>query len=226
MRIQFVATVLATALSVAANLHAADFALKTVEKTAPKEIGESMRAVLQSKAIQLTQGDKPALEIWFRQEVPLKSKPASANEALGTIPETTFMGVVSVVEASLRDYKDNEIPKGIYTARFGLQPKDGDHLGTAEFDYFLILIAAADDKELNGLDKFKPMVKASGKSTASGHPLVVSLRPGSGAGATPVLAEPVDEHKAIRVKLPAKPMGGEKAEITFDVVYQGHGHIQ
>ena len=226
MRIQFIATVLATALSVVVNLHAADAALKTVEKTAPKEIGDSMRAVLESKAIQLTQGDKPALEIWFRQEVPLKSKPAAANEALGTIPETTFMGVVSVIESSLHDYKDNEIPKGTYTARFGLQPKDGDHLGTAEFDYFLILIAAADDKELNGLDKFKPMVKASGKSTASGHPLVVSLRPSSGAGATPALAAPLAEHKTIRVKLPAKPAGGEKSEITFDVVYQGHGHIQ
>jgi len=226
MRIQFIATVLATALSVVVNLHAADTALKTVEKTAPKEIGDSMRAVLESKAIQLMQGDKPALEIWFRQEVPLKSKPASANEALGTIPETTFMGVVSVIESSLRDYKDNEIPKGTYAARFGLQPKDGDHLGTAEFDYFLVLIAAADDKELNGFDKFKPMVKASGKSTASGHPLVVSLRPSSGAGAAPALAEPLAEHKVIRVKLPAKPVGGEKTEITFDVVYQGHGHIQ
>lgn len=225
MRIQFIPAVLA-ALAVVVNLPAADFTLKTADKSAPKEIGESMRAVLQSKAIQLAQGDKPALEIWFRQEVPLKSKPASANEALGTIPETTFMGVISVIETSLRDYKDNEIPKGTYTARFGLQPKDGDHLGTAEFDYFLILIAAADDKELSGFDKYKPMVRASGKSTASGHPLVVSLRPGADAGATPALAEPLAEHKAIRVKLPARPAGGERTEVAFELIYQGHGHIQ
>jgi hypothetical protein len=222
---QFIPTVLA-ALSAAANLHAADFTLKTPDKTAPKEIGESMRAVLQTKAIQLTQGDKPALEIWFRQEVPLKAKPASATESLGTIAETSFIGIISVVESSLRDYKDNEIPKGTYTARFGLQPKDGDHLGTAEFDYFLVLIAAADDKELNGLDRFKPMVKASGKSTASGHPLVVSLRPASAAAAAPALAEPAAEHKAIRVKIPGKPAGGEATEVAFDLVYQGHGHIQ
>ncbi len=214
------------AFALSVRLVAADFTLKTADKPAPKEIGDSMRAVLQPKTIQLLQGDKPALEIWFRQEVPLKSKPASANEALGTIAETTFMGVVSVIEASLRDYKDNEIPKGTYSARFGFQPKDGDHLGTAEFDYFLVLIAAADDKELTGLDKFKPMVKASGKSTASGHPLVVSLRPASGAGTTPTLTDPAIEHKAIRVKLPAKPSGGEKMELAFDVIYQGHGHIQ
>ena len=225
MRIQIIPAVLAL-LSAVANLPAADFALKMVEKAAPKEIGESMRGVLQSKAVQLSQGDKPALEIWFRQEVPLKSKPASAAESLGAIAETTFMGAVSVVESSLRDYKDNEIPKGTYTARFGLQPKDGDHLGTAEFDYFLVLIAAADDKELNGLDKFKPMVKASGKSTASGHPLVVSLRPASATATAPALADPAAEHKSIRMKIPAKPACGEATEVVFEVVCQGHGHIQ
>src|SRR4029077_5105042 len=113
----------------------------------------------------------------LREAVPLKSKPASANEALGAIAETTLMGAVVVNDSSLRDYKDNEIPKGIYTARFALQPKDGDHLGTAEFDFFLVLIAAENDRDLGGIDKFRPMVKASGKSTSSGHPLVVSLRP-------------------------------------------------
>lgn len=225
MRTQIIPAVL-LALGLAGRLGGADLAVKTADKPAPKEIGESMRGVLSAKAIQLASGDKATLEFWFRQEVPLKARPASAKEALGAIAETTFLGVVSVSEGSLRDYKDNEIPKGLYTARFGLQPKDGDHLGTAEFDYFLILIAAADDKELNGLDKYKPMVKASGKSTASGHPLVVSLRPSETTAGAPALSEPLAEHKSVRVKLPAKPAGGEATEIAFEIVYQGHGHIQ
>jgi hypothetical protein len=64
-----------------------------------------------------------------------------------------------VNDASLRDYKDNEVPKGIYTARFELQPKDGDHLGTAEFDSFLVLTDVQNDKELNGLNTFKALTK-------------------------------------------------------------------
>src|SRR6185295_4527097 len=139
-------------------------------------------------AVQLLQGDKPALEIWLRQEVPLKSKPASASEALMAIAETALVGVVVVTEPSLRDYKDNEIPKGTYTARFELQPKDGDHLGTAEFDSFVVLTDVQNDKYLNGLNTFRSLTKASGKSTTSGHPLVVSLRP-PGTGSSPALAE-------------------------------------
>ncbi|MEY2408713.1 MAG: hypothetical protein QOF48_1383 [Verrucomicrobiota bacterium] len=208
------------------RIAAAEFALKTAEQPVPKEIGESIRAVMQAKSLQLMRGDKPSLEIWIRQEVPLKSKPVSSNDALGAIPETTLLGVVTVKDSSLHDYKDNEIPRGIYTARFGLQPKDGDHLGTAEFDFFLVLVAAENDRELAGLDKFRAMVKASGKSTPSGHPLVVSLRPASGEGIVPRLTEPVAEHKAIRVSIPGKTTGGEASPVAFDLVWSGHGHIQ
>jgi hypothetical protein len=206
---------------------AADFVLKITDKPAPKEVSEGIRAVLQSKAIQLIDGEKPALEIWPRAELPLKAKPASASDTLSALAETTLVGVVAVSEGGFRDYKDNDIPKGIYTARFGLQPQDGDHLGTAEFNYFLVLISADGDKELAGISQYKPMVKASGKLTSSGHPVIVSLRPApSSETGTPKLAEPIAEHKAIRLKLPGKAGGGEKTDVALDVVYKGTGHIQ
>ena len=226
MRIALSTTSTAAALLLCAASHAADFTLKTTDKPAPKEVSESIRAVLQPKVIQLVQGDKPALELWFRQEVPLKSKPAPGNDALMAIPETALVGAVAVNETSLRDYKDNEVPKGIYTARFEIQPKDGDHLGTAEFDSFVVLTDAASDKELNGLNTFKALTKASGKSTSSGHPVVISLRPAAAEGTLPRITEPAAEHKAIRVKLPGKTAGADKADLVFDLVFEGHGHIQ
>jgi len=202
----------------------ADYSVKTADKPVPNTVGESIRGVLQNKAIQLVSGDKPAIEAWLRQEVPLKSKPS--GDALLSIPETTVMGVLAIQEKGMQDYKGNDIPAGTYTARFGLQPQDGDHLGTADFNSFLVLIPADSDKELNGIDKFKPMVKASGKVTSSGHPVVISLRPASGGGDAPALTEPAPEHKAIRLKLPGKVTGGsDKADVSFDLVFQGKGHV-
>ena len=206
---------------------AAERTLKIVDKPAPKEIGESIRNVLQTKAVQLLDGEKVALEIWPRTELPLKSKPSSGNDTLSAISETALVGAVVISEGGFRDYKDNEIPKGVYTARFGLQPQDGDHLGTAEFNYFVVLIAAETDKELNGFNQFRPMVKASGKLTSSGHPVVVSLRPApSTETGTPKITEPIAEHKAIRLKLAGKTAADEKADVAFDVIYKGTGHIQ
>src|SRR5512140_783503 len=82
MRIGHTMIRIAAAIVCVATARAAEFSLKTAEKPAPKQVSESIRAVLQPKSIQLVEGDKPALEIWLRQEVPLKAKPASASEAL------------------------------------------------------------------------------------------------------------------------------------------------
>jgi len=225
---RWVFAVIAAAILLAPRIAiAADATLKVTDKPAPKEVSENIRAAVQPKAIQLLNGDKPVLEIWPRTELPLKSKPASVIDNLSAIAETAMVGIFAVSEGGLRDYKDNEIPKGTYTARFGLQPQDGDHLGTAEFNYFLVLISAENDKELNGLNQFKPMVKASGKITSSGHPVVVSLRPApSSESGAPKLTEPVSEHKAIRLKLPGNVSGGDKADVAFDLIYKGTGHIQ
>ena len=221
------AVVIAAAFASPSVTSAAEFTLKVTDKPAPKEVSESIRASVQPKAVQLLNGEKPALEIWPRTELPLKLKPTSANDTLSAIGETTLVGVMVVNEGAFRDYKDNEIPKGIYTARFGLQPQDGDHLGTAEFNYFLVLISTDIDKELGGFNQYKPMVKASGKLTSSGHPVVVSLRPApSSEPGTPKLTEPITEHKAIRLKLPGKAGTGEKADVAFDIIYKGTGHIQ
>ena len=201
---------------------AADFSIKRAETPTPKEISESIRAVLEPKAIQLVQEAKPVLEIWLRREVPLKANSAK----LDSLRETTLVGAVAVRQP-LRDYKDNEVAPGIYTARFILQPQDGDHLGSADFNTFVALVPAGADKELEGITKYTALTKASGKTTPSGHPAIFSLRPVSGEGkSAPGVIEPAPEHKAIRLSLDAKGPGGEKIALPFDLVFEGHGHIQ
>src|SRR5438132_9077392 len=59
------------------SLNAAEFSVKVVDKAPPADLGESIRTALQSKAVQLLDGEKPVYEIWFRREIPLKSKPES-----------------------------------------------------------------------------------------------------------------------------------------------------
>jgi len=209
----------------AGPVRAGELTVKAADKAPPAEIGESIRKTLQPKAIEVLDGDKPAFEFWFRSDIPLKSKPAAANKALDCIQETVLLGAVSVGRGQ-RDYKDNEIAPGIYTMRFGLQPQDGDHLGTAEFPYFAVLVPAASDTQPEGIKSFKEMTGASGKNTASNHPVVLSLRPASSdSGAFPSLNEPAAEHKTVRVKVPARS-GQEKTSVVVELVCKGHGHIQ
>jgi hypothetical protein len=202
---------------------AADLTLKVVEKNPPKDLDAAIAGTLQKTAIQLLDGDKPAYEFWFCAEVPVQSKPAAPAQSLDAVKQTTLLGAVAVPKAR-RDYRDDELPAGIYTMRLGLQPQDGNHLGTSEFSFFAVLIPAKRDLKPDGIADYKALVKASSQETATDHPLILSLRPAASAsGENPRLIEPAPEHKSVRVKVPAKA-GDAQTDLVFELVYEGKGH--
>jgi len=203
--------------------NAADLTLKVADKEPPKELGTAISLLLQKKAVQLLDGGQPTYEFWFVTELPLQSKPAGLAKALDSVKQATLLGAVSVPK-SQRDYRDDELAPGIYTLRLVLQPQDGNHLGTAEFNWFAALVPAKLDTTPDGITDYKSLVKASSKETATDHPLILSLRPAAtGEGELPKLNEPATEHKSVRVKIPAKA-GAEKTDLMFEVVYEGKGH--
>lgn len=207
-------------LGAIALMASAENALNVTEKEPPKDTPDAIKSVLVPAAVRLLQGDKPIYEFWWRRDIPLKEMPSDAAKSVTALDEMTLIGVAAVGEGR-RDYKDNEIPPGTYTVRFGLQPQDGDHLGTAEFPYFAVLTPVKNDTAPGGVKTYKAMVKASGKATATGHPAVLSLRPpSSGAGEPPILTTPAPDHKAIRLKLPAQA-GDQKTSLIFELVYEG-----
>src|SRR3989475_11860580 len=202
---------------------AADLAVKVADKEPPKELDTSIRAKLQTKAVQLLDGEKPVYEFWFSAEVPLQSQPASAGKAMDALKQATLLRAVAV-SRDQRDYRDDELRAGVYTMRFALQPQDGNHLGTSEFNYFAVLTPAKIDNKLEGIFDYKALVKASSEETSTDHPVILSLRPASSdQGDLPQLNPPAPDHKSVRVKVPAKA-GDEKVSITFEVVYEGKGH--
>ncbi len=203
--------------------NAAGLALKVVDKEPPKEIDAAIRAKLQSRAVQLLEGDKPVFEFWLATEIPLQSKPASVSKALDAIKQATLLGAVSVASGQ-RDYRDDDLASGVYTMRFVLQPQDGNHLGTSEFSYFAALAPARIDTKPDGIADYKTLVKASSKETTTDHPVILSLRPASSdAGDGPTLTEPAPDHKSVRIKTAAKAGDAEKTSIVFELVYQGKG---
>jgi len=204
----------------------AEWTLKVTDKHPPAEFDASISELLQPQAIQLLNGDKPIYEFWIRTELPIKTKPTSAKDALEAIKDTTLVGAALIHASGQRDYKDNEILAGSYTMRFGLQPVDGDHLGSSLFPYFLILIPATVDTKPDAITRSKQMSKASGKPTATGHPVVLSLRPAAPADQLPALVEPEEEHKAIHLALNARPADEDPLIISFELVFAGHGEIQ
>jgi hypothetical protein len=213
---------LATLLLCTCAASAADLTLKVTDKAPPSEINESIRSQLQPKAVQLLEGDKAVIELWLAKELNLQSKPSSPATALDALKQTTVLGAASFASAR-KDYREDEIAKGVYTVRFAQQQQDGNHLGTAEFTYFAVLVPAKLDAGADAIKDYKQLVNTSSKETSTDHPMVISLRPVNTAeGEFPKLATPAPEHKSVRVKIPGK--GADTSAVVFDIVYEGKGH--
>ena len=84
---------------------AAELALKVADKAPPVEINESIRSLLQSKAVQLVEGDKPVIELWLAKELNLQSKPSSPATALDALKQTAVLGAAAFASPR-RDYRE------------------------------------------------------------------------------------------------------------------------
>ncbi len=211
-------------MAVAVQINAADLTVKVAEAAPPKELAESIRKLLVGKAVQLVNNDQPVFEFWFNSQTPLTAKPDSELKPFASLKEGTLLGAVAV-HGDLRDYRDDELREGAYTLRFGLQPQDGNHLGTAEFPFFALLVPAKVDTKPDTMTTYKSLVKASSADTTSDHPRILSLRPvtGTEAGDLPKLNNPLPDHKTVRLRLPAVA-GEAKTSIVLELVYEGRGH--
>jgi hypothetical protein len=200
--------------------------LAVVSTSPPQEAAEPIRAALDSKAVQLSSGGSPFFEFWFRKELPLANPPANGTLELGTIEEGAVLGVLKV-DVERFDFRNEELPPGVYVLRLGIQPEDGNHLGVAPTRTFALLIPAAQDTKLDPV-AHKDLVKVAATINAAKHPSNLNLQPvDSVEGDYPRLEERNDgQHKVVLLQFPARVKGaGDATTLTLALVYEGTGQI-
>ncbi len=200
--------------------------LTVAEAAPPDELAGAIRSVLQPTVIRLAEKGKPFFELWLRKELRLAQMPPTDAFALTAVKEGTVLGALKVHQQR-RDFRDEEIPPGVYVLRLGLLPEDGDHLGTSPTRTFALLTPARKDRKLAALD-YEELVEASSTVNAAEHPSNLNLQPAAKEGnGFPKLASHSDgEHKVVYLRLPARVEGQKKpVAITFAMVYEGIGEI-
>ena len=176
--------------------------------------------------LQLTAGDKPFFEFWLRKEIALTKMPPSEDLSAEALAEGTVLGALKVHEERY-DFRDEEIPPGVYVLRLGIQPEDGDHLGSAPTRTFALLLPAEKDTKLE-TSSHDDLMDHSATVNAAEHPSNLNLQPVRRAPETyPSLGEHHrGDHKVLFIRIPAKVQGQDKAfTVTFAVVYEGAGEI-
>jgi hypothetical protein len=163
------------ALASAATAKAA-MKVEVLKEAPPVALGETVRGVLSAQGYRIfDDSGNPFVDVWLRKSIPSTAKPAGPK---GTIQfpfltEGELLGACQFATEG-RDYRDQEIPKGSYTLRYGLQPVNGDHLGVSPFRDYALLLPAAKDQLLE-LPPRKQLEERSAEAAGTSHPAVFML---------------------------------------------------
>jgi hypothetical protein len=198
------------------------YSIKTVPNQAPpKELAEPVRKLLEDRCLQLQDGSGNTLiEVWLRKEVPVTATAEQIKNGLTyrEVASSTILAAMRVVKATT-DYKKQKVPAGVYTLRLGIQPADGDHMGTAPYNEFCLACPADDDKKPDLL-MVKPLRELSAKTTDN-HPAVFLLFPGDKeTAAQPKLVSKEGGHEVLFARLGAKS-ADKKAVLNFGLTLIG-----
>ena len=192
----------------------------------PQPIAAPISAALDDQAISLSSDGKPFFEFWFRKPLPLAKAPGDGTLAIDTVAEGTLLGVLRI-DQPRRDFRDEDLPPGVYTLRLGIQPENGNHQGVAPTRTFALLIPAANDTKLDPIPH-NELMKVSATINAAKHPSNLNLQPVDDvSGDFPRLDEKNDaQHKVLLLKLPAQVGDShDQTTLSFALVYQGTGQL-
>ena len=138
----------------------------------PSEVAPSIGAALQKDGTKITNNGKPYLEIWFLASNPPAGKPDEGQTL--SVAQGALLGVIRF-DSKGQDRRGQGIPPGVYTLRYSLIPVNGDHQGAAPQRDFVLMVPAANDKDLKAAPAFDALVDMSKKASATPHPAVLSL---------------------------------------------------
>jgi len=222
MKTRLLAALVLLCLALAPAAVADDAPDYTAKTPPPKQLSDAVRKLLGDVAIQFVNAKQETIaEIWLAKDPAVKATAEQFKNGLTyrEVPSSTILGAIRVVKA-MTDYKKQKIAPGVYTLRMGLQPQDGDHMGTAPYNEFALLCPAADDRK-TALLEAKELRELSARTTDN-HPGVLVLFPAEkDATDTPRLLSKTGGHWVLFLRLPVVS-GDRKGTLPLGINLVGH----
>ncbi len=195
-------------------------------KTAPEGVSKKIADLLESsgyrvmgpkgaicdvslvKSLSVRPGFKPGLNVKY---------PFTSGQLIGVLRVSK--------KASFADFRGQELEAGVYTLRYGIQPEDGNHIGTSEIYDFLLALPAKIDQNPKTLNLMDELHQRSAKSAGTTHPAIFSLLPAEKRAEAASLSHDEDhDFWILNVTVKGKEKNkGVKVPIRIIVIGQSEG---
>ncbi len=215
LAVRFCCGLIGAMLLYAPSASAADYRLEPLQESAPKdEVSAKIYQRLQATGFRVIRGkSRTYCKLWLCKEVAVRE----GNSEGYPLVEGSLVGVVQFARRG-GDFRDQEIPPGVYTLRYATIPTDGAHEGVSPTPSFLLLVSASEDQDPAPQD-VESLVEKSAASIDSSHPAIWALKPPKD-GETPGLWHD-EEHDWWLAHLTV-PTNGKPKELKFAVVVVGY----
>jgi hypothetical protein len=196
------------------------FTAKVEKAEPPAKLAEPVRKLLDPQALVVRDGEAVVMRVWFREVIPAKATEEQVKNGLTyrEIPEGTLVGAIEFPE-KFTDFRKQELPAGVYTLRFAVQPDIGDHTDTAPHPDFCLICPADEDKSSDDVEK-KQLIELSSKVNEGRHPAVLLLWPNNGPDPG---VKVLDKGNGVLVATVRRPVvaGDQKTTLGFAVTVAG-----
>ena len=197
------------------------YTVAELKEAAPQPLADDVRKALGTAGFRINDaGGKLVCDVWFRNELPVLEKTPEAL-VMYPIDPGTLVGAIRFPTAG-SDYRNQKIKAGVYSLRYGHQPQDGNHLGTAEYRDFLILVQAAEDKSAAKLTQ-EQVMDLSKKVSGSTHPSILSLLPPQkGRDKLPMMVHQDTLELEVLVAKTVGKSASKSQDVQIELVAVGH----
>jgi hypothetical protein len=132
--------------------------------------------LLATEGYQVISAKGAVVEVWLLKEVALKPGFKPGFTQMYPFSPGQLLGALVIPKGGeYTDFRGQAMKAGTYTLRYGLQPMDGNHVGTSETYDFLLALSAKADTKTDPIKTVKELVKISAKAAGSAHPAIFSL---------------------------------------------------
>ena len=162
---------------------------------------------------------RTACEIWFCKQWAVEAGFKATDERLYPFSPGQLIGLLHFNRRN-SDFRNQTVGSGWYTLRFGLQPVDGNHVGTSPTRDFLVMI----DAEQDAPDKqwaMKDLEKASAKVAGSSHPAMLCLQRATEGDESTIRHEEASDRWILHV-VGQGTADAKTQDVPVDLIVVGH----
>ncbi|MGA2434528.1 MAG: hypothetical protein ABSG25_04510 [Bryobacteraceae bacterium] len=147
----------------------------------PRQLAPEIRDALAKDGAGIA-GPKSAIcDIWLRKKAPLDGDNHERDASFRNIQQGALLGAIRF-QTSATDRRGQTLDAGVYTMRLSFFPVNENHREISPTRDFILLVPAADDRDLDAAPDFERLVKMSAKASGTAHPAVLNVWKPDSAG--------------------------------------------